>query len=336
MNDIVKGTDFYVWPKGWGGRWVPPWREATAQDYEDMHLRLEGGEKRAKLMEEHMKGGRFRRRGSNGPGPDDQAGGIWPWGVHENEPVVWQPRDIAKVKDSLPMWEVYGPGKYAICTGQSGLTGANDRLIGQRENVFSLQEAALWCDSTPGCTHVSITMGPDWPFMPQPRQGYPFRADFCKGPKVSIDNVKGLNTFVLVRKGATGDLPPPDPPEAREFPDGPITPKANRDERYVNDPSMSMSSLPLPEAALLPGALLREAGEAGATDAVAAAAASCCSNTASCEDGATCQVCTRCGCHFKKRRRREATPIGLSSPGGVLDATSSGVQCRGCIVSTFL
>jgi len=79
------------------------------------------------------------------------------------------------------------------------------------------------CDELPGCTHFSVTVGPDYPMGYEPRQFMPFRAELCGGPKISLQKVEGVNSFVGIRRRHARLIPPAEAAQDGEgMPDGPI------------------------------------------------------------------------------------------------------------------
>lgn len=147
----------------------------------------------------------------------------WPLGLHPGMDVAtWEPREVDHLKNKLPQYLIVGPGKYAVCHGQSGLFGAQSRLIREEEKVFTVEEAAHICDQIPECSHFSINAGPDWPHLYKPPWGIPFRAFFCKGPLVSTLSVPGVNSFVGVKRSINADLPPVDGGDVGLREDGPL------------------------------------------------------------------------------------------------------------------
>eukprot|EP00746_Dinoflagellata_sp_MGD_P123997 gnl/MRDRNA2_/MRDRNA2_58599_c0_seq1.p1 gnl/MRDRNA2_/MRDRNA2_58599_c0~~gnl/MRDRNA2_/MRDRNA2_58599_c0_seq1.p1 ORF type:complete len:347 (+),score=55.45 gnl/MRDRNA2_/MRDRNA2_58599_c0_seq1:150-1190(+) len=77
-------------------------------------------------------------------------------------------------------------GVRAICTGQSGLFGKNNRLLEIRRGIYNPEDAAALCDTTPGCTHWSLVSGGKGGFFTyEPPEGLPGRLELCKGEMVS-------------------------------------------------------------------------------------------------------------------------------------------------------
>lgn len=216
------------------------------------------------------------------PDNDDLAPGAPPWApppphqltppswhlptLAHHGPVYWTDDEVAEVQDSLPQYVIKGPGKYVICDGESGLFGANSRLITSHGGMRSVQQAAQLCDGTPGCTHFSVSVGP--PKQPdaaatgplagesccseeasgwRQRQGAPLRVDLCKGPLVTVADVEGLSTFAGIKRSVLGDDgPPPGPrppeeslPSAEGMDDGPIE---------LHEAAMGLAALLLPRS----------------------------------------------------------------------------------------
>jgi len=205
-------------------RWIPFWKEPRCEEWKQLektrHPPAESPSKLpgADLSREEAPGAEAGAKDSKGK----RGRGFWPLGVHSNEPVEWSAEDVAKLKERLPSYDVRGPGKYAICHGESGLFGAHSRLLATRRRVYSVEDAARMCDEWPGCTHFSVTVGPDYPMGWEPLHWLPFRADLCGGQKISIANIEGVNAFVGIKR-TKQLLPPAEAPEAGEgMPDGPI------------------------------------------------------------------------------------------------------------------
>lgn len=112
-----------------------------------------------------------------------------------DELITWSKKDVARMRVLLPDYKIYGPGKVAICHGQSGLFGAKSRRISKQIGVHSVQEAAQMCDAYANCTHFSVTVGPDHILGRERRGAKPFTAEFCKGPLISMQDVDVYNTF---------------------------------------------------------------------------------------------------------------------------------------------
>eukprot|EP00933_Yihiella_yeosuensis_P003128 TRINITY_DN10555_c1_g1_i1.p1 TRINITY_DN10555_c1_g1~~TRINITY_DN10555_c1_g1_i1.p1 ORF type:complete len:244 (-),score=44.40 TRINITY_DN10555_c1_g1_i1:68-799(-) len=135
--------------------------------------------------------------------------------------------DLAILREKLPQYRVKGPGVYAVCEGQHGLSGDKSRLIESRHGVHSVEEAAAQCDGIPGCTHFSVTVGPSsWKSSPDKVKlgvGELYRADFCKGPTVTTDTLPGSFSFAGIRKPESYLLPGPATPfRSSRLQDGPL------------------------------------------------------------------------------------------------------------------
>mmetsp|Transcript_33455 Transcript_33455/g.106052 ORF Transcript_33455/g.106052 Transcript_33455/m.106052 type:complete len:269 (-) Transcript_33455:32-838(-) len=204
-----------------GPRWIPAWAAPTPYDVYRVQQELGRTSTPRGVLPAAAAGTTPGSREERLLAADRKD--FWPLGVHDNEPVVWTGDDVARLRERLPAYDIRGPGMYAICDGESGLFGAQSRLLDVRRDVAHVEDAAHMCDVLPGCTHFSVTVGPDYPFGWEPRQGMPFRADFCGGPKVTIAEVKHMNTFVGIKRTAASTTPPAEPEaEGRDLPDGAI------------------------------------------------------------------------------------------------------------------
>lgn len=143
--------------------------------------------------------------------------------AYEGEPVKWSSDDVKALKMRVKNYDIEGPGKAAVCHGESGLFGKASRLLRTVRGIYHVEDAAKMCDILPKCTHFSITVGPDYAQPEEDMRGMPFRADFCKGRMVTTKDFPGMNTFVGVRKGLKApkiDRPGSNPKD--RLPDGPV------------------------------------------------------------------------------------------------------------------
>uniref|UniRef100_A0A7S4V4P1 Uncharacterized protein n=1 Tax=Alexandrium monilatum TaxID=311494 RepID=A0A7S4V4P1_9DINO len=207
---------------GYGEMWIPSWSAPTPYVHDDAidASRIDHG------PAARASSSRARGAGASGGDPagsSEEGEGFWPLGVGENEPVKWTGEDVARLRDSLPGYDIQGPGVVAVCSGESGLFGRHSRLLDVRRPVFRVEEAARMCDEMPGCTHFSVTVGPDYPMGYEPRHWLPLRADLCKGPLITVKENEGVNSFVGVRRRSAAHAPPARAAQDGEaFPDGPI------------------------------------------------------------------------------------------------------------------
>lgn len=124
----------------------------------------------------------------------------WPLGVRSYDKTVWTPKDVEELRAKLPKYRIKGPGSRAICWGQSRLDGPRLRLIQTKRGVRTVEQAAAICDRMEGCTHFWITVGPDYPSVKDWVTGVPYRAEFCRGPMVTVLNDLNSHSFVGIKK----------------------------------------------------------------------------------------------------------------------------------------
>eukprot|EP00434_Breviolum_minutum_P029820 symbB.v1.2.026363.t1/scaffold2627.1/size74478/2 len=146
---------------------------------------------------------------------------IWPFGVRKYEKSVWTPKDVDELRAKLPGYKIKGPGSRAICWGQGRLDGPRRRLIEMRRGVYTMEEAAAICDDMEECTHFWMTVGPEYPNVVDWEKGIPYRAEFCRGPMVSILDDTNGHSFVGIKKRHSG-APPPKMIPPIPHPEGPL------------------------------------------------------------------------------------------------------------------
>jgi len=199
-------------------QWLPAWDVPTIDEIRCKVLHDcspvpnggGGGKARAKELEEDLD-------------PDGPPG--WPLGIKTGEKSRFYADDVAEIVKRLPQYKIKGPGLRAVCYGQGGLWGSKSRLITVKTPVFSVDQAAKLCDGMEECTHFTVMVGPDYPSGPSTK-GIPYRAEFCKGGKVSVVPFQGTHSFVGIKKDMGREVPYP-PPETNDdrlpgIQDGPI------------------------------------------------------------------------------------------------------------------
>lgn len=169
----------------------------------------------------------------------------WPYGVVKKvEKAVWTPKDVEELKAKLLGYKIKGPGSRAICSGQGRLEGERLRLLEVRRGVRTVEEAAGICDDLEECTHFSITVGPEYPSTDDWATGVPYRAEFCRGPMVSILDDTNSHSFVGIKKTwvRDHDVPPPKMIPRIPLPDQPLE-AYGRDAGYYRSMRANMKKL---------------------------------------------------------------------------------------------
>eukprot|EP00435_Cladocopium_sp_Y103_P034567 s2_g8.t4 len=179
----------------------------------------------------------------------------WPYGVVKKvEKAVWTPKDVEELRAKLPKYKIKGSlvaakvvarvGWKATAYGCWKFAGAYGRW--RRPQIFvttwknALTSPSPWVQNTP-----ALMIGPhDSHEDVREPLGVPYRAEFCRGPMVTILDDTNSHSFVGIKKTWVRDhgLPPPKMIPRIPLPDQPLE-AYGRDARYYRSMRANVKKL---------------------------------------------------------------------------------------------